>query len=693
MTYGDVFGTAFGADEAPLAIPPSIATLSFTQTIFQAFTPGPTLQIQQTISSLKWGQMYFLSDIYANTVSANMYLTQYVFQRTAANLSIQQIINPSVGSAALSFTQEVVGVVTPTLSFMQSIRPATPTPSDIWKVEIFVGGVDISASITGTVSVEHSEESSGVAQFSVIVDSGNFDPDTWTGKSVVIDYVATDSSDTELWRARRYTGIVSIPDLDTDTGIADMVCTTDNQRRVYSLTKSQIDSMVGGTWSKYIFDEEATNWQYMQDRISTQKASMITKVDGGMEVSSWVPSGSYTLVIDDTDRVEGSLSVKKAERSALINKVDISIGLRYSRLRQRDLTYQWLIPNGLCGYLTGGYSIPSREAVKQAAESAGWVLTSPIAYVDVWPPQWATCRAANGGITTIGWEGFPNTIQNLCIGASFHLSKRWAQTVTEGHNITVESQASIAANTERLVQEEYGLDVEIDDSWEKEEPTAPGVGTIVLGGNNITGTTAPNGDIIYDADVMPEARNELDNAINVAVDKARREISDTHRRNTVSNDIPLSYVPLIHQYAHILTDTLDADGLVVSIKDIMDIGRGKAISQVEVAVSRTSGLGIPDPVEDPVVPDKPDTVTATNYSRSNTLGTHIGGKLTSPPFDDTWDGWMTNYFPEQVGAPHYEQKFVVVTPDISDGDRQEAKADIDYAYKAQVRNDILTETP
>ncbi|MEO1006889.1 MAG: hypothetical protein AAFW67_13835, partial [Cyanobacteria bacterium J06638_38] len=117
-----------------------------------------------------------------------------------------------------------------------------------------------------------------------------------------------------------------------------------------------------------------------------------------------------------------------------------------------------------------------------------------------------------------------------------------------------------------------------------------------------------------------------------------------------------------------------------------DFNQGRCESNITLSVSRTDNDE--DIAESSLsAPAKISQYELGDSIKRSTLPTHLGGKLSSQPFDETWDGYIGND-QVQIGAKPYPEQFIISTPAI-----ESEQAPTDYqanlTYQINVPNELL----
>ena len=142
-----------------------------------------------------------------------------------------------------------------------------------WKLVVVVGGVDLSARLTGTVTVDRERGAAGVAELVLQLLPGPVVPSDWIGRTVTIVYASAAQGVTTL--SLRFTGRIVKTDWDTLNRMLSCQCSDQLQQRVEAMEVAAIDALTGGFWSPDVFEavDGRSRWDYALERMGTFLAS------------------------------------------------------------------------------------------------------------------------------------------------------------------------------------------------------------------------------------------------------------------------------------------------------------------------------------------------------------------------------------------------------------------------------------
>ncbi|HAQ86511.1 MAG TPA: hypothetical protein DCR78_08725 [Pseudomonas sp.] len=538
--------------------------------------------------------------------------------------------------------------------------------SDVWRLLVRVAAVDVSAQLTGSVAADREEGAAGVGGFDLFIAAGPVVPTDWKGSPVTIDFICTTNGVTT--QERRYTGQIAQANWNPVSRVLSCELSDQLQQRVESLSIAGVDALVGGDWSADVFEavEGRSHWDYALERLSTRTASLDCSPAGDLRVTSWYATAPHFVFGQGTTLYQ-SIELQQADLDRTTNRVEIEFSYRYNRLWQRNKNYQWQSPEtqgstglgGFCNWRSNSHELPTKDMIADAAADNSETLISPTYYsLPLTLPD--PCGDGNPWI---------NTFDDLLLGVSWVGARRWVQVVTETYSLTLATTAGEAESSRIVQRAAYTVDVEDDqaDEW-VDEP--------ILGGSS--GNT----------DLADDARRNA--AMTVALRSALAEIVAAHRESTLTFQVPTSLalgIDLIHtielndQGAH-------AIGKCRRIVDNFDLSSGQALTTLSIAVMR--GGGVSDPLTlPPRLGGEADGGGSGGEVISNILPTQLGGRLSSPAYDDAMAGFAGNYSSTTSGTEMYPRRIDTIADEISAEDRDERTLTTEVLYRVGGPNDLL----
>ena len=635
---------------------------------------------------------YILSVALRNSVIFPVYtLTAAIRSTVFAEYSLSADIRNTVNFNTYAISAAIRNTLFTPYSLAAQIRNTIQAPvfGNVWRAVIMLGGVDMSARLSGLVTVEMDEGSARIASFELMPFSGPIDPYDWIGAAVSIDYLTFNSQGAQQTNHRLFTGIVDEPLYDPVTKFTQFQCTDSLQEFFEQKSVEQIGDVLGGYYSEVVFSETDDRWQYAQQRLSTQDANFDFDVFGTGRLTSWAAKAVPDMVFSPLNIVHQSLGLKLISRRDVINTVNIKFGYRFGRKWQREIGGGWNYPRPFYQYLSDQTTLPNRDMVLNALDS-GWDIKS-IAFTKL-PPS-GQYTNAEGGQTT--WNISEELRDYLVFGTSFTLAKKWLQDVTEDYSIQVTADASIAKHGVIKADEFYALDEEVDEEFEQVSEAATISSTSRTDSDIETGRsfgyTEPEagGVSVGDVDTIvdPADRAGLENAFKAAIAEARARILRTHRNNTVVVQDLLIPTADTDKTASVVTDGVTAKGKIKHVKHTLNTQTGEAFSTVELSLYQPNITGQTD---DAIVPPAQIDTTPQVSAAGLNLGTHIGGR-TTVNYSPDWLGYIGNWTSARTfPSEWYPSEFRVDIPDIEDAARDAQEFAASSALNVAIPQDILT---
>ncbi|MCP1675440.1 hypothetical protein J2T57_002590 [Natronocella acetinitrilica] len=538
-----------------------------------------------------------------------------------------------------------------------------------WNGRVIVDGTDLTARVTGLLTIQQEESAATSADVRLVPTVTPIALSEWVGLPVTIDYLDLDAAGNEVDSYRLFTGVVDEPEYDPVTREVLLTCSDDRQQRLEAQSREALDVLIGGYYSDDVTGEITTNLEYAETLLQTVPAALDIRPDtNAFTLTDWAakatPDHTITRVIDST------MQVTVASRRELVNSVRIELDYRFTRFRERAHEWIW-VWNGsgdFCNWFDDTTELPNLPMVEQASAGTNWVRTDPVTYTALPPSAADPCNTGANWVNPQAWDP-------LLLEAEWVAYQWGTQVATERYALTVESPTSIAQVGEVLDRDRAGITTEADtDDWPDRIPElgAPVVDAL--------------GDNVWDqAD-----RDALGDAGEVLLRRARNRVLDSHRRNLVRFSVPL--LPTVD-----LPDTVavDAEGVVARGKvwrlvHTMDFSEDGQVPQTQItlAVSRAGGDGVTEPAWE--LPTPPDTQAPGDPPDALTLlPTQLGGKASSPPYDEDQAGFAGNYSVIELGTETYPRRFTVASPEVDAGARDPVEAEATAIYSVAVPHEPL----
>jgi len=536
-----------------------------------------------------------------------------------------------------------------------------------WRPVVFLGGVDVSAKLLGSIGIEASEAGDKVASLALWLGPDPVTIGDYAGQALTIDFVVAGTPEIV---DRRFTGYLVQPSFDPVSRVLSCEATTRLSDTIEAMEIEDIDLMVGGLWSDDVFEavDGRSRWDYAQERMSTQAFSLNVDKAGQPRLTPWFTNAvHYEFAQGST--VFQSVDVGLSTLSDAVNIVELEVDYRFTRYRQKDQGYSWLHPGtsgnqGLLGFQAwraNSTELPDVEMVTAAVDSAGWWLSNP-----GWYRLFGDLPNAD--------PPWYNKNTDLLLGATFTASVRWTQRVIEQYRIRLEIPAAVAAVDEVIQRERFVLDTDSSDDtlWDESGGTAAG---------------EPDDDPI---DELPRRdQGRLDAALSCALAICQVILLKAQRANVITWQVPLAHALRIDLGQRLRLNDQGAlvTGTVSDLKEEMDIDSGAAVLSISVSVSRGDAAGIADPLNIPTAPVFSDDPAA---AFSGVLPTQIGLRAESPLYDDVLAGFAGSYSIGN-GNPElrYPRRFAIDTPEIPEQWRDENQSEKAVVYRVAPPSDKL----
>jgi hypothetical protein len=600
--------------------------------------------------------------------------------------------------------------VSTTVSFRPDVHTVANAQTVWWNLSVTLGGTDITTRLSGDVTIEREEDASALAEMLYVPTAGSLDPLMWLGKEVRIWWIQLNSAGVELNRRLRYTGLVSDTQWDADNRTVKIQCTTDLQGVFDRLTRAQIDEMVPGSWSEWVFSEDSQGWSYAEDRQSTTELTIWHDEMRMVRNTSIRAAVSATYTFGDDDRLDELARLEYADRQSITNVINVALDYRFERKRHREVTFSWMpysfVGSGgvasLCMYLDDPYPLCQRGMIESAANGNGWVLQGEIRYIPVWPAGSYNC--GGGDLKVWGFEEVPwgqyivtrkQNFTQWCIGAWWKSAKRWLQTVTETYDLQVRCSDSVDEIGELVDTLDYGVESQADNSgWESSlDDTGYPVGSLVIN----------FGDYYLDSTEDDSAgRDVLEDVQDMVLAIASANLLRAHRGTSVSFRAPFQPMVRLDQTIKLESTGLVAQGKVRRISDTFGLDSGEASTEIEIALSRHNGTGLytPSALTPPTQPAPPTEVAPSTRVH---LGLYLGGRLASMELPEDANGYLADYQydpevtltpdwyynPENPNVKSYGQQFIARAPDIEEDYTDPVEVTAAEVYEVIVPEDLL----
>jgi len=334
--------------EVPVNLPEAESPMDLQ---FLNFVPGGwfviafgqvTMDIEQEIAGITGRVTIYIEQALSAIDTVSLDIEQIIIDADLGQVSVQieQIIHSPPELVSVDIQQSIWDDA--------SFIPSGAGETKLWTPVVLLGGVDVSARLTGAIRVEAEEGTARIAEFSTRPFSGIINLLDWVGQTVTIDYATTDSDGVILVQVRLFTGKVDVPNYDPNTRITRFECTDDLQNEIEGLTRTEIDDLTPGTlWHEALFEEDTDNFSYLQDRLSTIDRFVDKNANGLFNYTEWAAAVTPDFSFDVSNIVDQSLAIELASAGDVTNDICIEFSYRFERLRERLVYFKWDFP-GAC---------------------------------------------------------------------------------------------------------------------------------------------------------------------------------------------------------------------------------------------------------------------------------------------------------------------------------------------------------
>lgn len=586
----------------------------------------------------------------------------------AVLLPLQITVDPATVQGSVSLPLEVTVSAPASLVLPLGVTVYDPAgfpghngiPSgSTFSVYVEVGGNDLTDRLIGTVDIDAEEGAARVASFTVILETGAFEPDQWINLPVVVDYLQGGQA------FRVFTGIVDLPELSLEDNRVTFSCTDNLQDRFEGRGRESIEQQfanTGARWSQAVFGEYEDSAQFADDLLSTLSASADLDRNGLLVFGQWYAAG-YDFLFADAEVFPESIAVEWGSRRDIITQVDISVEYTYQFFRERNQRYSWEYPRSFGQYLEENSSLPTSDMIERAASADGWRLLGKVAYERL--PESGEYSLPSGGTTN--WSISDEVRLQLATAADFTIRKRWIQDVRESYSVTVRSPANQARFGELKDELAVTLDTSIDETGFDEFESEPMLQAEAIGSDTAWSSFS---------------LAERDGALETAVARAGVIIQESMRENTVAFKTLIQ--PELERFHFVRLSSLKvtAQGKVRRVRHQIDLDAGSALTDVELAIFRGeaaaggtlsyNGLDYSETGEG-------------RFTALNTVLQNFEGNVPEP--GPAYQGYVGNYVSQLNNVPNpFEERFAILTPEITEQSRDPVEYSESLTVQAETFN-------
>ena len=480
------------------------------------------------------------------------------------------------------------------------------------------------------------------------------------------------------------------PQYDTNTRTVSITATDGWQAFVNGKTLAELEALItNGTYREDLDGPRVSGLQQALALLSTTPEDAYIDRDGDFTVTSWTPkaSGSEdgTVGAGDVRDVVPQL----ADADELVNTVAVTYQHTFTRRVWNKVSFSWTgVAGNWCDWYTGlpsagqKYDLPTIEEVSRVADGTGWAVLGSIS-MDGHPEENfgpGTGLFPCGG--DYGWV-LAGPLRYEVTGFSWSAGKTFSVEARETLTLTLTAASSVSAYGSRPGELSFAADTPYAaDAVDADESPAEPDGFTSYG----SGSTQSYSEEI---DTTQRSAN-----VAAALDKARLQILETHRRNTVT-------------WTQLIAPTLDL-GQTWTITHPLSTCRG-VVTELRHMITRTAALTMPtvsayiggggsdDARTAPALIATPPSVSAPS---AVSVGTKVGNTTSSDDFDEAWtegNYWVTNAPPWICSPPAcptdeqiYDTGLYIAGPEITDAARAAVELTDTGSYAVAIPTTTIT---
>lgn len=597
------------------------------------------------------------------------------------------------GPVALETGQATLGLA---ISVVSPLVFASGASAIRWSPVVVIGGVDVSARLTGAISVSAAEDSARVASFSVVPASP---AELWgfDGKTLTIDVALFKSTSTAVYRL--FTGIIERCEFDPVTRVAQLACRDGWQERPLACASAaDVEALLGGLatpsaavapWSATEPDPAA----YFSTLLDTLPGATAIDANGLWRVIPWsIGAPLATFTADDV--FDDSVRVLTAARADVPSAVKAALAVRYHRLHAAEVDLNWTAVANTYYVVDGLPTLPKSTVMEALQGVSGWLIKGKPAIVEPLPGSFPVLVGGD----TVYYIVSPEFARTTCHSFTATLYRRWYQEVELSYTITIDMGG--ASNRDESIRASVASTFDAS-AWETAPSAESASGLYQANAPTVTapptgyeGLPAPfpptNGALDHLGDI---ALPDLQAAAQHVVARAVRKAASGKRHRRVIFERPLDPRWEIGAVLAVNACGVAAVGQVSELEHTLDIDSGAAASTFTLAVPESAGASttFTATVAAP-------SASVTHALTDPTLGTHVGASYDTPavPTEDDLLGFLCNVVPTSANydasKPVYEPQFRLILPEIAAPSRDPLTVEAPISASVAIAGGSLTLT-
>lgn len=537
-----------------------------------------------------------------------------------------------------------------------------------WSPTVSIGGVDVSARLTGRMSVQAGEDSARLATLEMVAQS-SAQLAALENAAVTIDLTLTNALGTAVQRV--FTGIVETWEFHPSSRTVSLSCRDGWHERPAACTSAaDVEALLGGLATKapLLLDwnsSEPDPAGYFSGLLETLPGATCVDASGLWRVIPW-NIGSPLASFAAADIIDESLAVNIARRADMPGKISAVLNHRHPRLHQAEVSLHWFRVN-FSDFILYGFPWLLKRTAQSTLESLGeWHIKGVAGLVS---------PAAMTHMVLVGGSSVPYIVpqiinETLVEEINVTLYRRWYQEVETTYTYDI----SLGGSSGRDQELSASITSEFDtQAWETLPTTEQSIA--LFSANGPTPTVTPTG---YEGLPLPHptantaidhwgtvVQGDLDAAGAHLLAKAVRTAAKALRSTTVKFSRPLDLRYGLGDVLSVAAYDVAATGQVVDLALDLDLDAGNATA--------TYTLAVPDAAGSSTASSATLTAPANTVAHAllaPTLGNWFGARLDTPStfVEDDLQGFLFNTSvvgnDYSAAKPAFVEQFRIVMPEI-----------------------------
>ncbi|MDR1995157.1 hypothetical protein [Azonexus sp.] len=556
-----------------------------------------------------------------------------------------------------------------------------------WSPTVMIGALDVSARLSGRITITAAEDSARLATLDVMPLSAA-ELECYDSAPLTIDITIFTAAGSATMR--RFTGRVEAVDPFDPVARLARITGRDGwqERPAACTTAAAVEALLGGLaqpCANIVKWEDNGGTAYFTALLQTMCGATAIDSNGIWRAIPW-EIGSPAATFDTDDIYDESVRLRRPSRKSVQKEISATLSHHFHRLHASAITVSWVAPERVDNVVYGLPLVTKSMVIDAIGQLAGdgWL---PIAEPKITGPLPGTYMVNIAG-HAVPYIVSLEAARVLCQSVEVMLYRRWYQQATAKYTVTID----MGGLSERDDTVNVSIASEFDASAWESPPTAtsapsvysengPETPSVPAGYAALRGPFPPIGGAL---DHLDSADMSL--AIEHVVALAVRRAAAGKRQQTVLFERPIDPRWEIGDVLGVDGYGISGVGQVIAFEDTLDIDSGEAVSALTLAC--------PD--------GTPGNVGKTQYAAVATLPppevnnnfaftpakTHIGAIWgMDPPLSEigqrNLNGFLCNALPTSANysqsAPHYETQWRIVAPEIPAAVRDPLEIDVQIA--------------